>query len=252
VAVKKRESKEPSCPLWLATYGDMVTNMLVFFVLLLSMSEIKKEERFIEFMQAVREAFGYVGGLQALPIDQPLDVKNVDLAQMIIIPTRPENLSESPDPGVRYKHHTVRTIQRGDHFVRGGKFFFDELSHELSAANEALAAEYAEKLRGFRTQIEVRGHCSLFPVDDTGYGDHFGLAMARARAVADALVRHGIAPERIILASAGANEPTVVSAYTPAQRRENDRVEVFQLSKYVEEFGEEASGTGLPTEPEGR
>ena len=37
---KKRESEEVGAPAWMATYGDLVTNLLVFFVLLYSMSTV--------------------------------------------------------------------------------------------------------------------------------------------------------------------------------------------------------------------
>lgn len=237
MAVKKPEYKEPSCPLWLATYGDLVTNMLVFFVLLLSMSEIKRDDKFIEFMQAVREAFGYIGGLQQLPLEQMLDVKNVPLAEMLIVPIRPQQLAEAPDPGIMGKQSKVTDIRPRDHVLDGGPLYFRELEAQLTPAAEAQVAGYAEKLRGHRTQIEVRGHCSLVPVAGTGFEDHYALAFARARAVADALVRNGVAPERIILVGAGAHEPVHTAAYTPAQRRENDRVEIFQLNKRVEDYG---------------
>ena len=63
MAVKKKPAAESAgAPLWMVTYGDMVTLLLTFFVMLLAMSEVKKDDRFIDFMQAIREAFGYVGG----------------------------------------------------------------------------------------------------------------------------------------------------------------------------------------------
>ena len=254
MAVAKKKSKEPSCPLWLATYGDMVTNMLVFFVLLLSMSEIKKEEKFIEFMQAIREAFGYVGGIQALPLEQTLEVKNVDTAQMLVIPIRPHDLSQSPDPGIRHQHHQVQAIRPAPTFTQGGKIYFDELSATLTPTADANITEYAQQLRGHTTQVEVRGHCSHYPVADSGFADHYALAMARAQAVANALMRHDVSERRIILVSAGVNEPIITEAYTAAQRHENDRVELFEVSRRVEEFEtpritEEPVATTQATEP---
>jgi chemotaxis protein MotB len=241
MAVKKKEVPPPSCPLWLATYGDMVTNILVFFVLLVSMSEIKKDEQFMAFMEALREAFGYVGGMKQVPFEEALDVKNVDLAEMLVIPIRPYNWSEAPDPGVRGKQTMVTNIRHEEKFVLGGKFRFPELSAALQPEHQPLIAEYVEKLRGLRTQIEVRGHCSRLPVDGTPFANHFELSFARARAVADALVQSGVEPDRIVVVGAGANEPIAVEAYTPAERQENDRVEVLQVNRRVEDFAPNTS-----------
>ena len=68
MAVKKKAKSQPEgAPLWMVTYGDMVTLLLTFFVMLLAMSEVKKDDRFVDFMQAIREAFGYVGGMDGDP-----------------------------------------------------------------------------------------------------------------------------------------------------------------------------------------
>ncbi len=238
MAIAKKKKSEPSCPLWLATYGDMVTNMLVFFVLLLSMSEVKKDRNFIEFMQAIREAFGYIGGLRAVPYEQVFDPKNVPLAELLIVPVNPEEWAKSPDESVDGKHTAVTALRPREYYDMAGKFMFDQLSAEMSDRNKQLAIRYAEeKLRGLHNQIEVRGHCSRFPVDGSGFADHYALAFERARAVADVLVQHGVERDRIVIVAAGTNEPVVTDAYTVAERQQNDRVEVRQLNRLVGEYG---------------
>ncbi|MBK9120146.1 MAG: OmpA family protein [Phycisphaerales bacterium] len=244
MALKKRIRKELSCPLWLATYGDLVTNVLVFFVLLLSMSEIKKDDRFIDFMQAIREAFGYVGGLESVPYEQVLSPKNVELAKILIVPVQPKEWAKAPDPGIRNKEQRVTYIRREDKFAIGGKFRFEELSATLGPDNQALLAEYIEKLRGYETQIELRGHSSRFPVAGSPFRDHFDLSLARARAVAEALMAQGVAPERIVVVGVGTNEPVRPYAYSAAERSENDRVEVLQVHRTLTEL---APGEGEPT-----
>ena len=58
MAVKKKKAEAPAgAPDWMVTYGDMVTLLLTFFVLLLAMSEIKQDQKMMDFMQAVKEAF---------------------------------------------------------------------------------------------------------------------------------------------------------------------------------------------------
>jgi chemotaxis protein MotB len=222
--------------MWLATYGDLVTNMLVFFVLLVSMSEIKQDDKWESFMEAIQDRFGYIGGLEVLPTDLPFDPKNVDFEQMLVIPVRPQDWSQAPDAGVRGKQHTVTDIRRGDKFAVGGKYPFAELSAELRPELASSLDEYASKLRGMRNQIEVRGHCSRKPVDGSPFADQLELSLARARAVAAALIARGVEPERIVIVGAGTNEPVNTAAYEPAERFENDRVEVYQVDRTVDEF----------------
>jgi chemotaxis protein MotB len=233
--MKKPESKEPSCPLWLATYGDMVTNMLVFFVLLLSMSEIKQEQRFIEFMQAVQEAFGYVGGLNPMPINNDMVVHNENQPQLII-PTNPNKPSPTDEPGVRGKQPNVREIRPRDYYTDGGPIHFPPASAEITADAKSLVREYAGKLRGRRTQIELRCHTSRLPVSDTGYSSHDDLASARGNAVLSLLVEYGVDPERVYVSTLGTREPLVINAYTPPQHHQNDRVEVLQVNKNVDDY----------------
>lgn len=238
MAVKKKAKVEASCPLWLATYGDMITNLLVFFVLLLSMSEIQKEEQFRSFSQAIREAFGYTGGHLELPTEEEIETKNVVLAEMLVIPIRPQSFSNSNDRGVQGRESETTNIRHGQ-FVVGGKLYFKPLSAELSQDNLEKVADFAEKLRGYTTQIEVRGHCSKTPLDGSGFADFWDLTYARARAVADALVAGGIDSQRILLVPAGINQPVAKAAYTPADHMRNDLVELVQIDVQIGDMSEE-------------
>ena len=232
MAFKRKEAKAAEgAPLWMVTYGDMVTLLLAFFVMLLAMSEVKKDSRFVDFMQAIKEAFGYVGGVNQTPLDEVEIPRNVPLALMLKIPIRPENFSESEDPGLRGVYHSVTNVRRGDRFESGGKLHFDPLSAELTFFHEVRLEEFANKLRGVNTQIEITGHCSRLPVDGTNFADHLDLAYGRAKSVYDALLRYGIAKERIILKSAGVNRPIARQAYTASDREQNDLVEILQINR---------------------
>ncbi len=232
MALKKKEATVMGgAPLWMVTYGDMVTLLLAFFVMLLAMSEVKKDSRFVDFMQAIKEAFGYVGGMGQTPLEEVEVPKNVPLALMLKIPIRPEDFSESEDPGLRGVYHSVTNVRRGDRFESGGKLHFDPLSAELTFLHEVRLKEFADKLRGVNTQIEITGHCSRLPVDGTNFEDHLDLAYRRAKSVYGALVRNGIAKERIILKSAGINQPVARQAYTPSDREQNDLVEILQINR---------------------
>jgi len=236
MAVKKRQRAEEGAPGWIVTYGDMVTLLLTFFVMLLAMSEVKQDDAFVEFMQAIREAFGYEGGMKQTPLEEVQVPRNVELRDMLIIPVRPDDFSESNDKGLRGRQHKVTSIRPAEEFAVGGKVLFPPTSSELTAQQRQVLAEFAGGLVGFDTQIEVRGHSSLAPLEKSAFADHLDLAYCRARAVADELVATGIDPRRIVIVAAGANEPVTSRAYTPAEQNRNDVVEVLQVDRRVAEF----------------
>ncbi|MHC4092412.1 MAG: flagellar motor protein MotB, partial [Planctomycetota bacterium] len=56
---KKKYKASAGAPAWMVTYGDMMTLLLCFFVLLVAMSEIKQEDKFLQVVESLRHAFGY-------------------------------------------------------------------------------------------------------------------------------------------------------------------------------------------------
>jgi len=89
VSVSPPEEVEEGAPLWMATFGDMMSLLLVFFVLLYSMSELKME-RFLLASQSLNET---LGGSREVPLDDPRG--------LMPDPVDPELALENPgrDPG---------------------------------------------------------------------------------------------------------------------------------------------------------
>ena len=233
---KKREAAAAGAPAWMVTYGDMVTLLLTFFVLLLAMSETEQNQKMMDFMQAVKEAFGYTGGAQHLPTEDVLVPKNVHAMTVLILPVHPEDLGYTSDEAQQGKRERVTNIRPDNHYQPGGWFRFAELSAELSEAEVARIAQYAEQLRGYTTLIEVRGYCSKRPVDGTDFADHMDLSIQRARAAAKALIENGINPQRILVVGAGTAQPITPSSADAGQRNRNDIVELIQIDKAMDEF----------------
>lgn len=236
MAVKKREAKPPEgAPAWMCTYGDMVTLLLTFFVMLLSMSEIKQDQRLQEFVDAIREAFGYIGGVQTLPLDTKFVSQQITVSEVPVPPLDPKSPSKSPDEGLRGKRPRVTEIRKGERYAVGGKLQFGKLTHELDEDQVREIAEFADMLRGHKTIIEVHGHCSRVPVAGTGYADHFDLAWRRASAVKDYLIKFGIDPSRILIAASGVNQPAAARAWDAQSLEANDFVEIIQQDQLITE-----------------
>ena len=233
---KKKEEAPAGAPDWMVTYGDMVTLLLTFFVLLLAMSEIKQDQKMMDFMQAVKEAFGYAGGSQFFPTEDVMIPKNIDDMTMLVIPPHPDQWGYTTDEGPRGKRERVTNIRSAEYYQPGGRFQFPELSAELSESEVARVVEYAAQLRGYTTLIEVRGYCNKRPVDGTEFPDHMDLSIQRSRTVAALLIANGINPKRINIVGAGTNQPITRSTADPDQRQRNDVVELIQIDQTMSEF----------------
>lgn len=233
---KKQAAAGGGAPEWMVTYGDLVTLLLTFFVLLLTFMEPKEEDLVQQLLEALRMEFGYQGGIRSLPTEDDMPVRTLPMAQVLMVPVEPENLSPTQEDGPRGDDTTVTNIRKPEYFDKGGKFLFAELSAALSEIERRRLIEYADKLRGYTTMIEVRGHCNKRPTEGTDYSDHYQLSYARAREVADVLLGQGIDPRRILIMVAGTARPITRTAYSIDDREKNDLVEILQKDRTFSEF----------------
>jgi len=215
-------------PEWMVTYGDMMTLLLCFFVILVSMSEIKEEEKFQKVSESIKRAFGYKGGVgtiagSAVP-NNTFDKKMTEL----ILRKWQLQLGKSTDEGIEGVNPSVKTIREGLEYTIGGRVHF-ELGKAvlLEHAKENLDA-FIDVIQGLNNKIRVCGHAARVPselyhpfksLDDLTY--------ARGTAVKKHLILRGIRPERITVEACGANEPLRAQAYNDENRAVNDRVSII-------------------------
>lgn len=224
---RKQQQQEEGAPAWLLTYGDMITLVLTFFVLLFTMSEIKKE-RVTATMRAFQRQLGVL----------PRRKANVQvfIQSQRMTETEAYVLRKGP-PG---RHTSVMTIREDERMKRvlGGKNHFEPNSARLTAqGRELLLNEIAPDLRGFRHRIEIRGHTAAAQYDPAQ--DTWELAYERAYTVMRFLVEEAGLEERLFrVVSCDGNEP-IESNLTPEGREANRRVEVIMTEEVVQDLGEE-------------
>lgn len=233
-----RKKQAPmGAPDWMVTYGDMMTLLLCFFVIMLSMSEMKQDKKFQEVMESIRSAFGYDASLGKVPLD--LQTKNTLVEQMrkLVLPDKVDKEGDSDQEGIDGRVFRVTNVREGVSIVIGGRISFDRFRAELKPEAAELIAKAAGTMRGHNTMINVRGHATREPLPvDSRYADAMTLSIARAQAVADALERNGVRPNRIRIIGTGAHEPLVTQAYTDEQRAVNRRVEIIVTEAVVDDF----------------
>jgi len=234
LARRRRREEEPppaGAPAWMVTYGDMMTLLMTFFVLIVSFSEIKVER----VMEALASFRAYLGGRFEEMVAPPGDLPS----------TRPEILPRPSEGGekvasvesfesIRGPNVRVESISEGIRITIGGKILFDEGSAELKPGAEEKLVQVAAIVKGYRNKINITGHASTFPLPaDSSYPDHMGLSLARARAVENFMTeRGGIRKERIRVMGASTYENTASNLH-PEGRSQNNRVELMLTTEFI-------------------
>jgi chemotaxis protein MotB len=232
-------------PEWVVTFGDMMSLLLTFFIMLVSLSEIKEQEQYQAMVDSIRKRFGH-------------DMTSASLVPGNLKPrnSRFSNLSamgrsrrfDTHEGGDKVKapvgdYPRVRIIRPGSRTAVGTVVHFREGSTEFVDQQQEALAVQAEEMRGKPQKIEIRGHTSLRPPPKgSAFQNHWDLAYQRCRVAMQFLVRQGIDPRRIRLSVAGPNEPLHVGTQRDMLML-NPRVEVHVLDEIVREFeGSPAAG----------
>jgi chemotaxis protein MotB len=231
-------------PEWVMTYGDMMSLLLTFFILLLSLSEIKKEDEWKAMVEEVKKSFGMKGGGGRLPTDNDPALTLVQILETVQNQQRREqNTSNTDDPGMAGRDQRVTTIRPGEYIPVGGRITFQPGSADLSevAKNKirVLIEQEEFDIRGTNYIIELRGHAATAEADLIGGtgGDLWDLSFERAKAVMRYLVSDdvGIKEEQVRLIGNADREPLRKQAYSASQRRINRRVEIFVSDRVLKD-----------------
>ena len=235
---KRPKKSGGGIPEWVVTFGDMMTLLLCFFVLLAAFSELKKENEYQKVVTAVKEAFGYSGGVGVLPIDDPpLRSMIQSLQELAKRQMSKKSISQNDTPGIQGKESTVTRVQEGLKFTVGGSQMFEPGSAVLSESAKPELERIARLLAGKRFKIEIRGHAaSMTLAPGSPIRDLMDLSYYRAKTVHDFLVETGgLDPLVLRISAAGDTEPVAPRAYTPETQAVNRRVEIIQTEAEVEE-----------------
>lgn len=242
----KEKPEEPGIPEWVVTFGDMMTLLLCFFILLAAFSELKKEREFQRVITAVQESFGYRGGDGTLPIDDPPTKSMLEILEQVALHHKSHtSQSDSTQKGIVGTEAKVKRIREGLMFTLGGNTTFDPESAELKPEAREELRSIANLLAGRTNKIAVRGHADAKVLSPgSPWDDLDELSFARARAVKAFLVRElDIRKDRIYLEARGTTEPIVPRAISASDQQVNRRIELIMMEALVDEFNADANYT---------
>ncbi len=238
---KARKIKCPpaGAPAWMLTYGDMMTLLLCFFVILVALSELKQEDRYRAIVEKIQESFGMKGGGGPLPTQDDPDQSLIKILEETARQQQTQpHLSSAVDPGTEGPEPTVTVVRRGERYIVGSRITFEPGSAELTEMARRDLRWIAERIRGFNNIVEIRGHASSSEAPRADPAGLKALSFARAAAVEQYLSGYEgrIRSERLRLVACGDTEPLVRRLYEEDQRTPNRRVEVVVTGLLVEEM----------------
>jgi chemotaxis protein MotB len=245
---------EEGAPSWTVTFGDMMSLLLTFFILLFSMSELEME-KFLLASQSLREAMGGTAvetivdptGLMPDPVDPDLKLQ---------APGMTEGATDSPRPGHGVRESVLDNFTDSYLNLIQGRLqeFVDEnnLGKTVSVEKEADGVymrmetgtlfrsgeaviqpgggevlRYLSKItQELKVGVVVSGHADDQPIRNAVFASNWELSAARAAGVARYLVQDGHPPTMVRVESYGEFRP-VADNSAPEGRAQNRRVELF-------------------------
>jgi chemotaxis protein MotB len=238
---KKKCPDCPKClPAWLAAFGDLMSLLLCFFVLLLSMSTMDAKK--------IQEAIGSLAGAlsvleggtkteisrerqqQATPIETSEETSNRVVTTQLrkAITEVNEMLKTSGGPEIQVEEAEDGFIIRlpDGLLFKPGSAIIQNADAILFLKRIALIVKKLPE----NLHVKARGHTDINPPDSSSpYKDNWELSTARAVSVVKELIKNKIDPKKIS-ASGKAEFDPITSNATEEGRSKNRRVELHFFS----------------------
>ena len=227
---------EEGAPAWMATFSDMATLLLTFFVLLLSFANMDVEN-FKMALGSVKEAFGV-----NMEVKGDFAARSNDLIEFSDLPTSEMNPKESESYNeIEQLRKYIQDRNMSDHvevastesgvvlrvkdvalFATGSDTFTDESQPVLTLVEELFGKSSAI--------LSVEGHTDNIPISQARFPSNWELSAARSAAVLRHYIEQGFDKGRLSIAGYGDLRP-LAGNDTAEGRARNRRVEfVFKRS----------------------
>jgi len=248
---KKKVSVESGAPKWMVTFSDLFMLVLVFFILLFSMSQID----LVKF-KAVAESFKQVNILDynpsAVPFEHPTDfsVNTESTNNQEDVAENEEQTQENEDSlqellvevQTFLADNDLEDVVVANRTERGIVLVLEEkvLYETAEARILPIAHPFLDKVGTLLTKIpnlvKVEGHTDNRPISTEKFPSNWELSAARASSVIRYLVdSHDLDPERFIAVGYGDTRP-IVENTSNANYQKNRRVEIVISDPQKEEI----------------
>ncbi len=222
---------------WLATFADLATLLLVFFILLFSISSLNLEK----FKAAVRSIQVNLG--EELPAIGILDVidnqaeQKVSIEEITGLRSREQEIIDGINEFIEEKrlgeHIILKTFKEKIVILIKGRILFKSGSAELNRKSFPILDKIVDIIDKYpEYYVNIKGYTDNVPISTNEFPSNWELSAIRATTVLKYLIKNDIEPDRLTATGYGDLAP-IAPNDTEENRTKNRRVE-FILKKISE------------------
>ncbi len=221
---------------WLITYADLMTLLLVFFVLFytLSFNDHEKYRKTVESIKVqIKGNENLIGLMELMEIQKQPDAL-ITIEDITGLKSRNKSLFEDLArfaASNSQKENLSTQVQEGKIIVNvAGKALFNSGSASLNPSAVPIFDEIIQILSGYPDyNINIKGHTDNIPITTGIFPSNWELSAVRATTVLKYLIAKGISPRQLTATGYGDVMPLVPNT-SEENRTQNRRVE-FVLEK---------------------
>jgi chemotaxis protein MotB len=235
------ESEGSNKASWLITFNDLVTLLMVFFVLLFTMSTVDSK-KMMDFQYALQSGLGILKTGRNVSISvkrtQPVD----DMSHIMTQAEGEKNKQGSSQSGdklidqIRQLAEADLDIQvtnthQGTRLSFEDQVLFDFGRADINPAGYKMLNQIAKAIKNVSKPVRVEGHTDNVPIQTRRFPSNWELSVARAVNVVKYFAEVGkMDPHRLSAVGYGDSRP-VVANDTASNRAKNRRVEILLLTE---------------------
>jgi chemotaxis protein MotB len=208
--------------LWAITYGDMMSYLMIFFLLMFSFTvgkkaggDSKSERKFQESLVNIQKVFGGKGSSASYERAVTREKEESMVTQ----------LKEAMDKQNLSQFAKVESWDKKIRLVLADGVLFGSGQADLKPGSKSLLEAVAQQVRTLPNPVVIEGHTDNVPVHGGKFGSNWELSMSRAYSVLRFFEEHGVASERLSGIGYGQVRP-VGDNSTPEGRAKNRRIEI--------------------------
>lgn len=233
---RKRNRSTIGAPEWMTTYGDMVTLLLTFFVMLYTTATIDGYK--LKLILSAFSGLGMTGGGNTLQVGELAELgNNVESLPSL---QKGRALDEARrravslfQPDVESNLVRITEDERGLIVSLAADAFFESASSEVAFEESREVLERASVLMrslGEEQKFRIEGHTDSIPVEEGGeWPSNWELSAERAANVLHYLVDFGVREDQLQIAGFSSTSPLVKND-TPEGRAYNRRVDIVIIT----------------------